>query len=68
MKPRKQRTYDGHIADFDRDHRKPSYQSKGDRQNLRQDGSRSTHNFKREDLGFINRDTRGYDKHHGGKY
>lgn len=57
-----------HIQDLERFHRGISYQSLGDRQNLRQSETRNATNFRREDLGFSDRDTRGYDKQHGGKY
>lgn len=62
------RTPEGHIHDTDRAHKERSYQTTRDRQNLRQTSTTNTHNFKREDLGFTNRDTRGYDKQHKGKY
>lgn len=57
-----------HIRDTDANHQEPSYQSKGDRQNMRQTRNKSSHNFGRDDLGFTNRDTRGYDKQHKGNY
>lgn len=56
----------GHIKDTEQAHKNPSYQSK--RQNLRQSSDQDHTTFKREDLGFTNRDTRGYDKQHKGKY
>ncbi|MGZ3773601.1 MAG: hypothetical protein ACXVCY_16720 [Pseudobdellovibrionaceae bacterium] len=68
MKIHKKSTYKGHILDTEREHTHDSYQSVPRRQNLRQDDKRNTHNFKREDLGFTHRDTRGYDKTHKGKY
>lgn len=68
MKTHKRSTLKGHTLDTEREHRHDSYQSTGRRQNLRQDEKRNTHNFKREELGFTNRDTRGYDKFHKGKY
>lgn len=55
-----------HIKDSERDHPNPSYQTK--RQNLRQDNTRDRESFRREDLGFTNRDTRGYDYQHKNKY
>lgn len=55
-----------HIKDTERDHKNPSYQTK--RQNLRQGPEQDRTSFKREELGFTNRDTRGYDKQHKGKY
>lgn len=57
-----------HINDTERAKKHDSYQTTGSRQNMRQSGSKNTHNFKREDLGFTNRDTRGYDKQHKGNY
>lgn len=65
---RPKRTPEGHIYDTDQAHKERSYQTDRDRQNLRQSKTANTHNFKREDLGFTNRDTRGYDKQHKGKY
>ncbi|MBV2169169.1 MAG: hypothetical protein KUL82_10730 [Bdellovibrio sp.] len=67
MKTHKRKT-EGHIQDADRTHPNPSYQSKKDRQNMRQSEDRNATNFKREDLGFSHRDTRGYDKQHKEKY
>ncbi|UOF01318.1 hypothetical protein [Bdellovibrio reynosensis] len=58
----------GHIKDTERDKKSDSYQSTGERQNMRQTPEKNNHNYKREDLGFTNRDTRGYDKQHKGNY
>ncbi|MDG0817028.1 hypothetical protein [Bdellovibrio svalbardensis] len=55
-----------HIRDTEAKHKQPSYQSF--RQGLRQSEDKDNENFKREDLGFGGRDTRGYDKQHKGKY
>ncbi len=55
-----------HIKDTDAKHKKNSYQSI--RQGLRQSDKADNEGFKREDLGFTGRDTRGYDKQHKGKY
>ncbi len=62
MAPRHQK----HIRDTDQAHKNPSYQTK--RQNLRQSEVQDRTNFRREDLGFTNRDTRGYDKQHKKNY
>ena len=62
------RTPDGHIRDFDKDHHQQSYQSLDSRQNLRQTKTHNTHNFGRDDIGFTGRDTRGYDRQHQKKY
>ncbi len=61
-------TGDGHIIDTERAHQNPSYQTSGDRQNMRQSRRSNTHNYRREDLGYLNRDRRGYDKQHKGNY
>lgn len=68
MKPQKKAKVKGHILDAEKVKTHDSYQFAGNRQNLRQRADKNTHNFQREDLGFTNRDTRGYDKIHKGKY
>lgn len=68
MKIHKKSTYKGHILDTEKEKSQDSYQSTGNRQNLRQDKKRNTHNHKREELGFTDRDTRGYDKFFKGNY
>ena len=55
-----------HIKDTETEHKNPSYQTK--RQNLRQSEEKDRESFRREDLGFTKRDTRGYDKQHKNKY
>ncbi|MGZ3770029.1 MAG: hypothetical protein ACXVCP_10210 [Bdellovibrio sp.] len=68
MKVKKKSTYKGHILDTEKEHIQDSYQNRGYRQNLRQGNKKNTHNFKREELGFTDRDTRGYDRFHKQNY
>ncbi|KYG68050.1 hypothetical protein AZI87_01945 [Bdellovibrio bacteriovorus] len=62
------RSVKGHIKDTERDKKQDSYQTTGGRQNMRQTPEKNTHNYTRDDLGYSDRDTRGYDKHHKGNY
>lgn len=55
-----------HIKDTQAKKRQPSYQTT--RQGMRQSENHDGPSFSREDLGFTNRDTRGYDKGHKGTY
>ncbi|MNK01236.1 hypothetical protein D3C87_190310 [compost metagenome] len=66
MHKKGRRDKSGHIRDSDRKHQEPSYQTV--RQDMRQSEKKNTHNFGRDDLGFTNRNTKGYDKQYKGDY
>ncbi|HEX7676247.1 MAG TPA: hypothetical protein VF412_18875 [Bdellovibrio sp.] len=56
-----------HVKDTQAKKRQPSYQSTR-QQGMRQGDGHDGPAYSREDLGFTNRDTRGYDKEHKGNY
>lgn len=59
---------DDHIVDKEEYKTHDSYQTGGSRQGLRRGHHTSGHDYRREDLGYRDRDVRGYNKQHKGRY